>query len=126
MSTEIDTQAVANRREDERPVIVQRPPVTTREDESGIHLQVALPGVRKENLRLTVQDGNLNLQADRSEHVPDGWKTHRDNGRVRYELNARLTQRLDGHKITASLEDGILSLHVPLREEARPREISIG
>jgi HSP20 family protein len=126
-STEVatDREPVPPQRDDQ-PVIIQRPPLSTHEDENGVHLQVALPGVRKEDLRLSIHESNLQIQAPRSNNIPEGWKTHRDGGgAIRYELNARLTNRLDGSKAEATLEDGILKLHLPLREEAKPREIQV-
>jgi HSP20 family protein len=111
---------------DDRPVVVLRPLVTHQEDETGIRVQVALPGVRKEDLRISLHEANLQIAAARREEIPEDWKTHRESGGpIRYELNARLTNRLDGTRIEAALEDGVLTLLVPLREEARPREITI-
>ncbi len=91
-----------------------RPAVSTREEESGVRLEIALPGVRKESLKLTVHEGLLTLEASRSD-VPA----------VRYALSVKLAERLDGNRITAALEDGVLKVIVPLREEAKPREILI-
>ena len=105
---------------------VQRPLVHTREDENGASLQVALPGVRKEDLKLTLHESNLTIEADRSDAVPENWKTHRgSNSPQRYELNVRLTSKLDGSKTTASFDGGVLTLQVPLREEAKPRQIQV-
>jgi HSP20 family protein len=110
----------------ERPEVVQRPLVSTHEDENGVYLKVALPGVSKENIKLSVHHLNLQIQADRGDAVPEDWKPVGDAGpRVRYELNARLTERLDGNAVSADLSNGVLSLHIPLREEAKPRQISI-
>lgn len=128
-STEVETQhqpLAEPPSQEDRPVIIQRPPLTTHEDEEGVHLQVALPGVRKEDLKLSIHESNLQIQAPRRQEIPEQWKTHRDGGgEIRYELNARLTSRLDGSKAEATLEDGVLTLHLPLRDEAKPREIQV-
>ena len=92
-----------------------RPAVSSRDEESGVRLDIALPGVRKEALKLTVHEGLLTLDASRSD-VPSA---------IRYALSVKLAERLDGGRITAALEDGVLKLFVPLREEAKPREILI-
>jgi HSP20 family protein len=111
---------------EDRPVVIQRPLVTSHEDELGVRLQLALPGVRKEDLRISLHESNLQITAPRRDEVPDGYKTLRNGGGpIRFELNARLTNRLDGSKIEAALEDGVLTLRIPLREEAKPREIRI-
>lgn len=91
-----------------------RPAVSSREEESGVHLDIALPGVCKEALKLTVHEGLLKLEADRS-----------DAPSIRYALSVKLAERLDGGRVTAALENGVLKAFVPLREEAKPREIAI-
>ncbi len=103
-----------------------RPQYETRQDENGATLHVALPGVAKEDLKLTLHESNLRIEGQRTDAVPDAWKTHRDNGASpRYRLDIRLTNRFDGTKTTASLDSGILVLQVPVREESKPRQIQV-
>lgn len=103
-----------------------RPRVISHEDENGVRLQVALPGVRKEGLKLTLLESNLNLEAARGDEVPETWKTHRDTQAAnRYALHVRLANRLDGTKTSASLEAGVLTLQVPVREDSKPRQIQV-
>lgn len=105
---------------------VQRPYFHAEEDENGASLQVALPGVRKEDLKLTFHESNLMIEGKRRDGVPETWKTLRDTNPAKcYGLNIRLTSRLDGTKTSASFEDGILALKIPLSEEAKPRVIEV-
>lgn len=93
-----------------------RPAFSTREEESGVRLEVALPGVLKEDLKLKVHEGLLTLEALRKDASPA----------IRYSLSVKLAERLDGERIQATLEDGVLKASVQLRDEAKPREIPIG
>lgn len=103
-----------------------RPHFRTHEDENGATLLVALPGVRKDDLKLTLHESNLRIEAQRSDEVPENWRTIRDTGAAsRYSLNVHLTSRFDGTQAKASLDAGILTLTLPVREEAKPREIQI-
>lgn len=111
---------------DERNEIITRPRFTSSEDESGVTVHVALPAVSKENLKLTLHESNLKVEALRADAIPETWTTHRDNGMaLRYGLDIRLTNRFDGNKSTATLESGVLTLRVPIREEAKPRQIQV-
>lgn len=101
----------------DREEIVHRPQFRTKEDENGATLHVALPGVRKEDLKLTLHESNLRIEAKRSNSA-----THRTG---RFRLDIRLTARLDGTQTTAALDAGVLTLQVPVREEAKPREIAV-
>jgi len=106
--------------------VVQQPVFTIREDETGAHLQVALPGVRKEDIKLTLKQSVLQLEAARANAVADDWKTHSGPAaNVSYALNVRLTPKLDGANVKASLESGVLALDIPIREEAKPRQIFV-
>ena len=90
------------------------PVFSTHDEETGTRLQVALPGVKKEDLKLTFHDGALQLEAIRQAKTP-----------LRYRLSARLASRLDGHAVSANLEHGVLEVRVPLKAEAQTRSIAI-
>lgn len=105
---------------------IHRPQFHTKEHATGATVQIALPGVRKEDVNLTHLETGLRIEASRSDAVPENWKTHRDSGAVRrYGLDLRLTSRLDGTKTAATFDSGVLTLEVPLREEAKPRQIAV-
>ncbi|MES2659226.1 MAG: Hsp20/alpha crystallin family protein [Verrucomicrobiota bacterium] len=105
---------------------VTRPRFTTTKDENGVNLHIALPAVPKEDLKLTLHESNLKIEARRADAIQETWKTHRDNGLARrYALDIRLTRRFDGTKATATLDSGVLTLRLPVREEAKPRQIEV-
>lgn len=123
MNSETNIQAAPASEQNE---VTIRPHFRTHEDENGATLLVALPGVRKEDLRLTLHEANLRIEAERSDRPEENWRTIRDTGTARrYVLNVHLTARFDGTQAAASLESGILTLKLPVREEAKPREIQI-
>lgn len=103
-----------------------RPQFLTQEDPTGATIQVALPGVKKEDVKLTLHESRLQIEGVRGDSVPPEWKTHRQPAAVsRYELAIQLTSRLDGTKAAASFNDGVLTLQIPVREDALPRQISV-
>ena len=95
---------------------IHRPQFRLNEDANGSSVHVALPGMRKEDLNLTLHESSLRIEAHRNG----------DTGSARrYALDFRLSSRLDGTKTTATLDSGVLTLHVPVREEAKPRQITV-
>jgi HSP20 family protein len=105
---------------------IRRPQFRITDNADGTTVNVALPGVRKEDLKLTLLESSLKVEASRHDDVPEGWKTHRDPGSIRrYGLDLRLGSRLDGTRTTAALDAGVLTLRVPIREEAKPRQIQV-
>ena len=103
-----------------------RPGYRVNETDSGITLEIALPGVRKEDVSVSSTESILTLTASRADSVPDDWKVHQATDRPDgYELRIRLNRTLDPGRIDATLEHGVLHLAVAKREEAQPRRISV-
>lgn len=103
-----------------------QPAYHVEETDRGVAINVALPGVKKEDLKVSTTGNILTLDAPRTDRVPDEWKAHRVyESPDHYALKVRLNRTLDPERVSASLEDGILRLEVAKREEARPRSISV-
>lgn len=108
------------------PLVTSRPSYRVDDQETGVSLTVALPGVRKEDLEVSATDEILTIAAKRSDAVPEEWTPRREPATPgRYELRIRLHPTLDPTKIEAVLENGVLRLGIQRREEAVPRSISV-
>ena len=89
------------------------------------HVEVDLPGMRPESIEVTVEKNVLGLKAERH------WKTEgseivvceRPTGTFSRELF--LGESLDTEKISASYENGVLRLAIPIAETARARRIEV-
>lgn len=89
-------------------------------------LRVEMPGVPKSGVKLDLEDGILTVRGDRDVSVPEGMKTlHRELSTLNYLLRLRLNTPVDEDKMTAKLEDGVLSIRIPLKETAKPRQIQV-
>jgi HSP20 family molecular chaperone IbpA len=102
------------------------PAVDIFEDQTGITLLADLPGVSKDRLDVKVQDGNLVIEAEASVPTPDGLRLrHAEIQAPCYFRVFTLSPDFDTTRIEANLQDGVLKLHIPRREEARPRRIEV-
>lgn len=102
------------------------PAVDVVEDSSGITVWLDVPGVPREKLNITVQDDTLHVEAESVVPIAAHLKVHY--AEVRFPNFVRafsLGQDFDSTKIDAKLNDGVLRLFVPRREEARPRRIEV-
>ncbi|MGZ8489620.1 MAG: Hsp20/alpha crystallin family protein [Candidatus Binatia bacterium] len=103
------------------------PPVDILESKDAYLIRAELPGMKKEDFHLEVNDGTLTLSGERkTESLTDGVEYHRNertHGRFSRSFYLPQTVRQDG--IKASYRDGILEIHVPKVEEAKPRQIAI-
>lgn len=89
-------------------------------------VQVELPGVKKENVTINLDQNVLTVRGCRSTAVPADWKPlHRELSDVDYLLKLRLNVPVEDSKLSAHLADGVLNLTLPMKETAKPRTIPV-
>ena len=109
-----------------RPVAAYKPHYTSRYDDESWEVSVSLPGVRKADLSVTVESEILEIAATRFAHLPEGWKPLGDYPSERqYRLRLDVGPEVNPAGIVASLNDGILTLRLPLKEEVKPVSIKV-
>ncbi len=102
------------------------PAVDIFENEVGITLFADMPGVSKERLGVKVDGDNLLIEGSAEVKVPDKLELlHSEIRNPYFRRSFTLSRELDPAKIEASLKDGVLRLHIPKAEEARPRRIDV-
>jgi HSP20 family molecular chaperone IbpA len=83
-----------------------------------------MPGVAKEDVDINVDNGTLRIAGVR--HLKrSGAVNWEEFGDVAYRRTFSVPQTIDVNKVNAELNDGVLSLHLPKSEEAKPRQIKI-
>jgi HSP20 family protein len=94
--------------------------------ENDIELRFDLPGIDPESIDVTVDHGVLSVSARRAEEYTEGEKPFiRERVMGSYTRRLRLSDAVDAEKIEASYTDGVLSVHVPVAEAAKPRKIEV-
>jgi HSP20 family protein len=97
------------------------------EGEQDFRILMDLPGVRNEDLDISVEDQTLTVKAERSFETPEGYKARRRelDGKVTFRRSFDLGNGVDIDKIGARLENGILTVTVAKSERAVPRRIEV-
>jgi len=91
-------------------------------------LTATLPGVRPDDLELSVQGNMLTISGEmKSEENDNDQRTYhlRERQYGRFSRQITLPTSIQTDRIQANLEHGVLTLHVPKAEESRPRRIEI-
>ncbi len=101
------------------------PDVDIVEDNESITLYADMPGVTKDNLSIDVQDSVLTLTATVNPLPEHHRLVYREYDVGGFSRRFTLGERIDQSKITAKLENGVLTLNLPKAEEAKPRKIEI-
>ena len=102
-------------------------PMDAFEKDDLFTLRFDLPGVDPDHVDLTVEAGVLRVTADRKMEDTEGanWLL-RERPTGRHTREVRLGDRLDAGAVKASYDQGVLTVKIPMKEEAKPRKISIG
>ncbi len=104
-----------------------QPAIDMTESENESIVLAELPGVRKEDISITVEDGWLTLKGERKSSAPSDVTRvlHREIGYQPFSRSVRLPHEVNVNDVSATLENGILKIVLPKAEAVRPRAIQI-
>ena len=85
-----------------------------------------MPGVSKDRLTIKVEGDNLTIEGQAQIDVPENIELLHSEVRSPYfRRSFTLSRDLDPAKIEATLKNGVLQMHIPKSEEARPKRIEV-
>jgi HSP20 family protein len=97
------------------------------ETDEGIVVKAELPGVRKEDLKISVDNNVLTIRAEKKQDGPKDVNCYYCSERVfgTFQRSFTLPNTADTTRVKASYRDGVLVVEVPKKEEAKPKEIQV-
>ena len=103
------------------------PVVDIVEDDNEYLIKAELPEVKKEDVKVTVQDNVLTISGERQyEKEEKGKKYHRvERAYGSFARSFSLPEDADGEKVAAEFKNGVLMVHLPKSEKAKPKSIEV-
>lgn len=102
------------------------PALNAWEDENNLYVESELPGLKMEDIEVLVCGHELTIKGERKEQRTDDSVFHRrERGTGPFSRVLRLPAEIDGTKVEASLNAGVLTVKLPKAEAARPRKIQV-
>ena len=104
------------------------PAVDVTETDTAYQVKAELPGIRKEDLDVTVDDGVLTIKAehnDNQEQTENGQLIRQERSSEKFARSLRLGANVDEETITAEYRDGVLHITLPKAKEAQPRKVEV-
>ena len=101
------------------------PAASVVEDGDVYLLKVEMPGVNKEGLEISVENNELTILGRRSLPVIEGALIHRESRPENFRRAFELDPSIDTAKVSARIEQGILTLTLPKAEQVKPRKITV-
>jgi len=97
------------------------------EDKDNLYVSLELPGFRKEEFQIALQDGVLSISGERQEDktVPNAevYRSERIFGR--FQRTVTLPKPVQANKVLANYKNGVLAITLPKTEEVRPKQIEV-
>jgi len=101
------------------------PALDVYQDKDQFTVVAELPGLKKEDIELSLHDGVLTFSGERKQEKKgeEGYRNERFFGR--FQRSVTLPTNVDGNKVKATYQDGILKVVLPKAEEAKPKQIEV-
>ncbi len=97
------------------------------EDNDNVYVRVELPGMRKEDIELSLHDGSLSISGERKSEQKfsdaEVYRAERFFGR--FQRTVTLPTAVAADKVKANYKDGLLTVTLPKAEEAKPKHIDV-
>ena len=103
------------------------PPMDVIRTADGLTVRMELPGMRPEDVDISVNDGMLTVAGERkldADVAEDAWVV-RERGIGRFERSFGLPKGTDAESVTAAFDAGLLELTIPAPPERRPHKVQI-
>jgi HSP20 family protein len=103
------------------------PAINILEQDSAVTITADLPGLKAEDVEVTVEEGTLSIRGERKlEEAAEGETYHRvERLYGSFERTFTLPNSIDVEKIEARFSNGEMVLTLPKREESKPRSVKI-
>ena len=103
------------------------PRVDVHETKDAYHVQLDLPGLDRDDVKVKFEENILTLSGERKYETRNDEKEFRHIERVygKFTRSLRLAKDVDAQKIQASFKNGVLDITLPKAEEVKPKEIEI-
>ena len=102
------------------------PPVNVFADKDGYVVKLEIPGVAPENVSIESEGRTLTFRGKRDVQQPAEGSFHRrERGAGEFSRSFQLPADLDPGRADASYKHGILTVRIPKKEEAKPRQIAV-
>jgi HSP20 family protein len=101
------------------------PPANIAATDNEYLVELEMPGVNKQGLEVTVEGNELTIIGRRQTDVPEGELCYCESPQADYRRVFELGPDVDTSKISAEMQQGVLKLHLPKSEKAKPKQIEV-
>jgi HSP20 family protein len=101
------------------------PPASVTEIGDGYMLEIEMPGVKKDGIEISFENNELTIIGRRSLPAVEGTLIHRESRPDNFRRLFELDPSIDADKISAKIDQGLVTLTLPKAEHVKPRKITV-
>jgi len=101
------------------------PPASVTEIADGYMLEIEMPGVKKDGLEISVENNELTIIGRRSLPAVEGTLIHRESRPENFRRAFEIDPSIAADKISAKIDQGLVTLTLPKAEHVKPRKITV-
>ena len=103
------------------------PKVDIRESENAYTMEVDLPGLSEKDIDISIKERVLSLSCkkDTTDEKKEGNYLVKERGSFEFKRSFNFSDNIDGDRITAVFENGVLEVNIPKKEEKKPVQIEV-
>ena len=101
--------------------------VDIREDENHFYVDAEVPGMKKDEIEVTLEAGVLTIAGEKKSEIDREKSDYhiRERRYGKFSRSFTLPSAVDENKVNAALKDGVLTITLDKREEVKPRKIAV-
>ena len=101
------------------------PPASVTEIADGYMLEIEMPGVKKDGLDISFENNELTIVGRRSLPAVEGTLIHRESRPENFRRVFEIDPSIDADKISAKIDQGLVTLTLPKAEHVKPSKITV-
>ena len=101
------------------------PPASVTEIADGYMLEIEMPGVKKDGLEISFENNELTIIGRRSLPAVEGTPIHHESRPENFRRTFELDPSIDGGKISAKIDQALVTLTLPKAEHVKPRKVTV-
>ena len=95
-------------------------------DDDGLHIEIAAVGINKNDIKIETAENQIKVIYDKADEVNSVDYIHRGIARRSFNLGWKISPKFNLNKVKADMDKGLLSIFIPIADEAKPKAIKIG
>ena len=94
--------------------------------DDGLHIEIAAVGLDKKDIKIEAAESQIKISYERTDDEQSVDYIHRGIARRSFNLGWKISPKFNLNRVEAKMDKGLLTIFIPIADEAKPKAIKIG